>query len=100
MSWAMPVSKGLRILATLGEALRTWHIRNDEALSLVGRANHYSEMVQGKGNRCLLIHLGDAEAEDDVDIKILRQTKLCMIWCLLHIRVLQKCGGMRNPYPE
>ena len=57
-------------------------------------------MVKGRYNRCLLIHLGDAEAEDDKEIKLLKQTKICMIWWLLHLRVLQKCGRMRIPYPE
>ena len=74
--------QGAEDLGHIGGSLRTGHIRNEEALSLAGRANHYSEMVQGRYNRCLLIHLGDAEAEDDVDIKILRQTKLCMVWWL------------------
>ena len=88
MTWSIPSSKGLRILAALGKALRAGRIRNDEALFLAGKINHYSEMVQGRFNRCLLIHLGDAEAEDDVDIKILKQTKLCLVWWLLHIRAV------------
>ena len=54
----------------------------------------------GRYNRCLLIHLGDAEAEDSKEIKLLKQTKLCLVWWLLHFLVLQKCGGMRIPYPE
>ena len=75
-------------------------IRNDDALSLACKINHYSGMVQGKYNRCLIIHLGDAEDRDDVEIKILKQTKLCLVWWLLHMRVLQKCGGSMIPYPE
>ena len=100
MTWAMPASKGQRLLVMLGRALTAGWIRNDDALSLAGRVNHYSGMVHGKFNRCLIIHLGDAEGRDDDEIRIKRQTKLCLVWWLLHIRVLQKCGGLRIPYPD
>jgi hypothetical protein len=46
----IPEAKGLPILAALGEAIRTRSIRNDAALSLAGKLNHYSEMVGGKFN--------------------------------------------------
>ena len=58
MTWRMPDGKALRIMAALGEAIRTAHIRNCEALSLSGKLNHYLNMVSGKYNRCLVIHLG------------------------------------------
>ena len=50
-TWTIPEAKGLRILAALGEAIRARSIRNDAALSLAGKLNHYSEMVEGKFNR-------------------------------------------------
>jgi hypothetical protein len=64
-TWIIPEAKGLRILATLGEAIRTGSIRNDTALSVAGKLNHYSGMVSGKFNRCLIIHLGNSDRVDD-----------------------------------
>ena len=61
-TWMIPEAKGLRILASLGEAIRAGSIRNDDAMSLAGKLVHYSEMVEGRYNRCLLIHLGHADA--------------------------------------
>ena len=58
MRWKIPVKKGAYILVALGEALRTRKILNKEAIQLCGKLNHYSEMVSGKFNRCLIIHLG------------------------------------------
>ena len=99
-TWIIPEAKGLRILATLGEAIRTGSIRNDTALSLAGKLNHYSGMVGGKFNRCLLIHLGHSDRVDDHIVCINKQACVCMVWWLLQLRVLQNCGGRKIPIPE
>ena len=97
--WMMPEDKGCRLLASIGEALRTGHIQNGDALSLAGRINHYSNMVAGKFNRCLIIHLGNSDLESDLDICIKKETKLCLVWWLLNLRALQRAGS-RIPHPD
>ena len=51
-------------------ALRTKKIINIEAKRLSGKLQHYSEMVSGKLNRCLIIHLGNPDGEDEEEIVI------------------------------
>ena len=99
-TWIIPEAKGLRILAALGDAIRTRSIRNDAALSLAGKLNHYSGMVHGKFNRCLIIHLGNVERADDHVVCINKQAMVCLVWWLLQLRVLQGCGGRKIPIPE
>ena len=60
----------------------------------------YSELVAGRFNRCLIIHLWSVDRVDDLVISIKPQTLVCMVWWLLHLRVMQKCGGMKIPIPE
>ena len=66
---------------------------------VAGRINHYSNMVNGKFNRCLLVHLGKSEEKDETVIKIGTQAMLSLVWWLLNLRVLQK-GGARIPNPS
>jgi hypothetical protein len=87
-------------LAALGKAIRTRSIRNDAALSLAGKLNHYSGMVEGKFNQCLIIHLGHPDRVDDHIVNINTQTLVFMVWWLLQMRVLQNCGGRKIPIPE
>ena len=62
-TWQMPNDKGLRLMVQIGEAIRSGYIKNGDAVSLAGKINHYSNMVNGKFNRCLLVHLGNADAD-------------------------------------
>ena len=75
MRWRIPVKKGDYILVALGKALRTRKILNIEAKRLSGKLQHYSEMVSGKFNRCLIIHLGKPDGEDEEEIVIKKQTQ-------------------------
>ena len=100
MTWKMPEGKALRIIATLGEAIRTKSIRNDEAKSLACKLNHYSELVNGRYWRCLVIHLGSEDKDDSEELVIGRQVLACLAWWLLNLRVMLKVGGARIPYPE
>ena len=97
-TWMIPEAKGLRILASLGEAIRAGSIRNDDAMSLAGKLVHYSEMEGGRYNRCLLIHLGHADAVDDKVVTINKPAMVCLVWWLLQIRVMQNCGAERSQY--
>ena len=98
-TWEMPYDKGQRLLVQIGEAIRSGYIKNGDAISLAGRINHYSSMVKGKFNRCLLVHLGKSEERDEKVIKIGTQAMLSLVWWLLNLRVLQKCGA-RIPNPN
>ena len=97
--WKMPYDKGCRLLCVIGETLRTGHITNGGALSLAGRINHYSALVGGKSNRCLILHLGRNDLDPELDIVIGKETKLCLVWWLLNLRALQKAGS-RIPHPD
>ena len=97
-TWQMPNDKGLRLMVQIGEAIRSGYIKNGDAVSLAGKINHYSNMVNGKFNRCLLVHLGNADERDEKVIKIGNQAMLSLVWWLLNLRVLQKCGAkIPNP---
>ena len=91
----IPEKKGNYMLVALGEALRTKKIINIEAKRLSGKLQHYSEMVSGKFNRCLIIHLGKPDGEDEEEIVIRKQTLICMVWWLINIRVMKKDDGGR-----
>ena len=84
----------------LGKALRTGRILNIETLTLSGKLNHYSEMVSGKFNRCLIIHLGSTDWEDCEELTIKRATIVCMVWWLINIRVMKRDDGARLPHPD
>ena len=57
-------------------------------------------MVSGKFNRCLIIHLGKRDGEDEEDIVIRKQTLICMVWWLIKIRAMKKDDGARLPHPD
>merc|ERR1711867_83876 len=85
-------------MVQIGEAIRSGYIKNGDAVSLAGKINHYSNMVNGKFNRCLLVHLGNADERDEKVIKIGNQAMLSLVWWLINLRVLQKCGAkIPNP---
>lgn len=100
MRWRIPVKKGDYILVALGKALRTRRILNIEAKRLSGKLQHYSEMVSGKFNRCLIIHMGNPDGEDEEEIVIGRETLICMVWWLINIRVMKRDDGARLPHPD
>ena len=94
----MPRDKGLRLLVSIGNVLRTGVITNGDAQAMAGRLNHYSNMVNGKFNRCLISHLCDEKKEGSVILKPNTETKICLVWWLLNLRALQTYG-LRIPHP-
>ena len=97
-TWEMPRDKGLRLLVSIGNALKTGVITNGDAQALAGRLNHYSNMVNGRFNRCLISHLCNEEKDDSVILEPSTETKICMVWWLLNLRALQTYG-LRIPHP-
>ena len=89
-TWQMPNDKGLRLMVQIGEAIRSGYIKNGDAVSLAGKINHYSNMVNGKFNRCLLVHLGNADERDEKVIKIGNQAMLSLVWWLLNLKCAAK----------
>ena len=60
---------------------------------LAGKINHYSNLVKGRFERCLIIHLvdeGKAQAEKRV---IGKQARTQMVWWLLNLRALGSEGS-------
>ena len=97
-TWEMPRDKGLRLLVSIGNVLRKGVVTNGDAQALAGRLNHYSNMVNGKFNRCLISHMCDEKKEDSSIIKPTTETKVCLVWWLLNLRALQTYG-LRIPHP-
>ena len=97
-TWEMPRDKGLRLLVSIGNVLRTGVITNGDAQAMAGRLNHYSNMVNGKFNRCLISHLCDEKKEGTVILEPNTETKICLVWWLLNLRALQTYG-LRIPHP-
>ena len=97
--WQMPVSKGLRLLYSLGTIIRSGEVTNGVMQTVAGRINHYSILVNGKFNRCLLLHIAKEDEEDDTVIVIRKQRMICFVWWLVNLRSLQN-GGARIPNPS
>ena len=57
LTWKMPEEKSTRLLVLLAKCIREGELMNVEAMTLVGKLNHYSNLVEGKFERCLIIHL-------------------------------------------
>ena len=73
-TWKMPADKSIRLL--LGQGIRDGEMTNREAMVLAGKINHYSNLVGGKYERCLIIHLADDKVKKDEMVKVIKQ-----VWC-------------------
>ena len=79
----------LDLLFTMfGNALRNGLILNQDVRSFAGRINHYAIMVGGRTKRCLILHLHDESKAPLAKVKVRSQTKICLAWWLLNIRVV------------
>ena len=61
--WEIPTDKLDRMLVLLGSGIRQRYLTNGEAMTLSGKLNHYSPVVQGKFERCLITQLVGLESE-------------------------------------
>ena len=74
-----------RMLVLLGTGIKQGYLTNGEAMSSLGKLNHYSPVVQGKFERCLITHLVDDGQPKDLRVKVPRQTIFAMVWWLLNL---------------
>ena len=56
-TWQMPSDKSDRLLVLIGKGIRQGCLVKEEAMTLAGKINHYSNLVQGHFERCLINHL-------------------------------------------
>ena len=72
---------------------------NEEAQVLAWKINHYSNIFNGKFERCLIIHIVDeAKGKDDV-VVVGKQARVQLTWWLINLRALSLEGNF-IPDPE
>ena len=64
VNWNMNQAKRTRLLILIAKGIRQGYLLNSEARVLAGKVNHYMDVVGGKFERCLLIHLVKEEKGD------------------------------------
>ena len=65
-----------------------------EAMQLAGKLNHYSNLVGGQFERCLIIHLVKDKASKKEELTIGKQARTQMVWWLLNLRALELEGAL------
>jgi hypothetical protein len=98
-TWKMPDDKSDRLLVLLGKGIREGQLMNKEAMCLAGKINHYSNLVAGKFERCLIIHVVEADNRKGKMVEVNRQARVAMVWWLLNMRALTLEGSF-IPDPE
>ena len=93
-TWEIPEGKSTRLLVLLGKSIREGKLLNVEAMQLAGKLNHYSNLVGGQFERCLLIHLVKDKAAKKEEVTIGKQARSQMVWWLLNLRALELEGKL------
>ena len=91
--WKMPEEKSTRLLVLLGKCIREGELRNEEAMILAGKLNHYSNLVEGRFERCLVIHLVKDKAWKEEMVTVGKQARVQLVWWLLNLRALEVEGA-------
>ena len=60
---------------------------------MAGKLNHYADLVQGRFERCLIIHLVKDKAKKKDVLAIFKQTRIKLVWWLLNLRALSLDGA-------
>jgi hypothetical protein len=78
----MTESKMIRLQVLIAKGIRQGSLMNGEAQVLAGKINHYSNIVNGKYEICLIIHIvEEAKGKDDVRI-VGKQARVQFTWWL------------------
>ena len=77
-----------RLLVLLARWIKQGNLRNGEAMTLAGKTNHYANLVNGKFECCLLIHLVQDDRSKDLLVKVGKQARVSMTWWVLNLRAL------------
>ena len=78
LTWEMPKDKWDRLLVLLARGIKQGNLRNGEAMTLAGKIDHYANLVNGKFECCLLIHLVQDDRSKDLLVKVGKQARVSM----------------------
>ena len=86
----------MRLLILIAKGIRQGYLLNSEARVLAGKVNHYMDVVGGKFERCLLIHLVKEEKGDMEIVEVGKQARSQLVWWLLNLRAVGIEGAFIN----
>ena len=92
-TWKMPRDNSDRLLVLVGKGIKEGVLLNEEAMTLTGKLNHYSNLVNGKFERCLVIHLVQDKAKKKDKVVINKQARTQLVWWVLNLRALSMDGA-------
>ena len=95
-TWNMSQAKRTRLLILIAKGIRQGYLLNSEARVLAGKVNHYMDVVGGKFERCLLIHLVKEEKGDMEIVEVGKQARSQLVWWLLNLRAVGIEGAFIN----
>jgi hypothetical protein len=91
----IPEEKSKRLLVLLGKCIREGKLYMYWLAigSMNGKLNHYSNLVDGRYERSLIIHLVREKGRKNEEITIGKQARVQMVWLLLNLRALELEGA-------
>ena len=89
----MPSDKSNRLLVLVGKGIRQGKLLKEEAMTLEGKINHYSNLVRGKFKRCLVLHLVRDKDKKKDEVVINKQARTQLVLWLLNLRALTLEGA-------
>ena len=92
-TWNMTEAKRVRLQVLVAKGIRQGTLLNEEAKVLAGKINHYSNIINGKFERCLIIHIVDEAKRKDEVVKVGKQARVQLTWWLLNLRALSLEGN-------
>ena len=97
-TWNMTEAKRVRLQVLVAKGIRQGTLLNEEAKVLAGKINHYSNIIGGKYERCLIIHIVDEAKKKDEVVVVGKQARVQLTWWLLNLRALSLEGNfIPNP---
>ena len=67
------------LLVLLAKGIRQGFLTNGEAMTLTGKLDHYANIVNGRYERCLIMHM-----VEDQEVKARKQARTAMVRLLLN----------------
>jgi hypothetical protein len=86
-TWNMTEAKRVRLQILLAKGIRHWTLLNGEAQVLAGKINHYSNIIWGKFERCLIIHIVKEAKGKKEEVVVGKQASVQLTWWLLNPEV-------------
>ena len=92
-TWNMTEAKRVRLQMLLAKGIKQGTLLNGEAQVLAGKINHYLNLIRGKFERCLIIHLVQDAKSKKEEVVVGKQARVQMTWWLLNLRALSLEGA-------